>query len=57
VLDPELPADAFQAQGHDGQRVVVVPSADLVVVRLGFTPEREDIRTSALVGELVSALR
>lgn len=51
-----LPEDAFQARGHDGQRLVVVPSADLVVVRLGFTPELEDVGSDRLVADLVSAL-
>lgn len=34
-----VPDDAFWASGHDGQRVFVIPSADLVVVRMGFTPD------------------
>ena len=34
------PRDTFQAQGFEGQVIVVVPSKDLVLVRLGHMPER-----------------
>lgn len=51
---PEMPADAYWMSGHDGQRVYVVPSADLVVVRMGFSPgvEVEDLRSNELVAAL-----
>lgn len=35
---PDLPADTYWMSGHDGQWVFVVPSADVVVVRMGFSP-------------------
>ena len=37
--DPRLPADTYSAIGVDGQYTYVIPSLDLVVVRLGrYTP-------------------
>lgn len=56
LVDPALPADAYWASGHDGQRLYVVPSAGLVVARLGFSPEVEpqDLHTSKLVADLVA---
>ncbi len=56
LYDPNMPADTYWASGHDGQQVIVVPSADMVVVRMGFTPTDLDTGTGALVGSLITAL-
>ncbi|MEX0618496.1 MAG: serine hydrolase [Pseudohongiellaceae bacterium] len=34
---PDLPADAYAAQGNREQRLMVIPSRNLVIVRLGWT--------------------
>lgn len=54
---PGLPEDTYYASGHDGQKLLVVPSEDLVVVRLGFTPEADaDESIVAFVEEAIAAL-
>ncbi len=53
---PSIPDDAYAARGHYGQSVVIIPSRQLVVVRMGqtFSPEAWD--TEAFLGELLAAL-
>lgn len=52
---PTLPADAYSMNGFQGQRVIVIPSQDMVVVRLGFSggPDRG---IEALAAGLIRAL-
>lgn len=52
------PRDAFFARGFMGQYVVVVPSRDAVIVRMGISHQRGDAieAVDRLVGEVLAAL-
>ena len=56
AYDDRLPLDTYEALGHDGQSLAVVPSEDLVVLRMGFTPTDVDDRFEDLVADVVSRL-
>lgn len=51
-----LPKDIYWMEGHDGQTVAIIPSEQLVVVRLGLTPAKFDYRPQTMVSMLVKAL-
>jgi CubicO group peptidase (beta-lactamase class C family) len=56
-LFPDIPDDAYAFQGHFGQYVIVVPSLELVVVRLGMTFNGEQgFDKQALLRGIVAAL-
>lgn len=40
---PDIPADAFSCQGHDGQEIFIIPSKNLVVVILGYSPKPDHV--------------
>jgi CubicO group peptidase (beta-lactamase class C family) len=51
-----LPADAFHAIGHAGQFVTMIPSASLVVVRMGLTRYPDAWDHTAFVRDVLGAL-
>ena len=51
-----LPKDTYWMEGHDGQTVAIIPSEQLVVVRLGLTPGNLRYRPQTIVAALVKAL-
>ncbi|WP_378949901.1 serine hydrolase domain-containing protein [Mesorhizobium sp. ANAO-SY3R2] len=53
----DLPEDTFWMQGHDGQTVAIVPSANLVVVRMGLTPSKLHYKPQAMLSALIRAVQ
>ena len=53
---PNVPHDAYFFAGHQGQRVVVIPSKKLVVVRTGVTENYDVIGLDGVVSEIIAAL-
>ncbi len=51
-----VPDDTYWMQGHDGQSIAIVPSRDLVVVRLGLTPVSLRYQPQPLVAAVVKAV-
>lgn len=53
--EPPMPADAYYMLGHDEQVVAIVPSRDLVIVRLGLTRGDGDWDSARELAPIVSA--
>lgn len=53
---PDLPADAYTAAGFMGQNTVIIPSLEMVVVRLGPSPGGSDRYLNRVIAEVVGAL-
>jgi CubicO group peptidase (beta-lactamase class C family) len=51
-----IPTDAFFALGHEGQTLTVIPSLELVVVRLGLTIHLDAWNHAAFLADLQDAL-
>lgn len=49
-------AGTFILDGHDGQNVIIVPSVDLVVVRLGLTPSWSGYSPTPLVDAIAKTI-
>jgi CubicO group peptidase (beta-lactamase class C family) len=52
-----IPADTYWMEGHDGQSTAIIPSRQLVIVRLGLTPARDRYQPQPLVKAILDATR
>ena len=53
---PDAPRDLYSANGYQGQKVFIIPSQDLVVVRMGLT-EDEKFDFNGLLKGIVGSLK
>ena len=53
---PDLPPDAYTAAGFMGQNTMIIPSLDMVVVRLGPSPGGSDGYLNRVVAGVIEAL-
>jgi len=53
-----MPADSFMARGNQGQYTIIIPSEDLVIVRLGwsYTADDDIAAVERLTREIIAAL-
>jgi CubicO group peptidase (beta-lactamase class C family) len=52
-----IPSDTFWMEGHDGQITAIIPSRQLLIVRLGLTPARQRYSAQPLVKAVLDATR
>ncbi|MBQ6253193.1 MAG: serine hydrolase [Bacteroidales bacterium] len=54
---PDAPEDMFYCQGHDGQAIFIIPSRELVVVVLGYSPKPDHtIDFNSLLKDIIAEL-
>jgi len=51
-----LPADTFYASGYEGQFITIIPSCNLVVVRLGLTKNLKALDMESFVSDVLAAV-
>ncbi|MNL01604.1 Beta-lactamase [compost metagenome] len=55
-VDTGVPADTFWLEGHDGQSMAIVPSLDLVLLRMGLTPDYLGYKPQLLLKQITDKI-
>ncbi|BBE18846.1 beta-lactamase class C and other penicillin binding proteins [Aquipluma nitroreducens] len=54
---PAAPEDMYSCNGHDGQQIFIIPSKELVVVLVGYSPKPDRVmKFNDLLGDVLSAI-
>lgn len=54
---PSAPADMYACNGHDGQRIFIIPSKEMVIVVLGYSPKSKGgVNFNALLKTCLQAI-
>jgi len=53
---PDVPTDLYSMDGFHGQKVFIIPSKDLVVVRLGLTYNESDFDFNLWLKEIILSI-
>lgn len=55
---PSAPADMYSCNGHDGQQIFVIPSKELVVVLVGYSPKPNRVmKFDELLGDILKTIK
>ncbi|MDY7395973.1 serine hydrolase [Aureibaculum sp. 2210JD6-5] len=54
---PDAPKDLYSANGYQGQRVFIIPSKDLVIVRMGLTNNDNAFDFNTFLKEILSSIK
>ena len=54
---PSAPEDMYSCNGYEGQRIFIIPSKELVVVVLGYSPKPDKVMNfDALLGDILKTI-
>jgi len=55
---PSAPTDMYSCNGHDGQQIFIIPSKELVVVVVGYSPRpKKEMRFDELLGDILKTIK
>lgn len=55
---PSAPTDMYSCNGHDGQQIFIIPSKELLVVLLGYSPKPDRVmKFDELLGDILKTVK